>query len=304
MKKQTVIITGANSGLGFECTQFIAEADKNWHIVMACRDIAKGNRAKKEIVDTTGNKDISVYALDLASFKSIHNFVERFVKSDLPPLRGLINNAGTQVMSGLRYTKDNYEITFGTNHLGHFLLTNLLLDQFESPGRIIVVSSGTHDPETMEGKYNKPVFLGAKELAKPRSEKEMSGIQRYSTSKLANVLFSYKLADLLKDKDTTVNAYDPAAVPATNLLSSVENPLLRWSIKMSTKLFSVLGVKVSTPQVSGEAMARLLLDEKLENVTGKYFQINREKQSSKQSYDKRLQKDLWQDSLELTGLKS
>ncbi len=303
MNKKTVIITGANSGLGFECAKHIAKQDGDWHILMACRDMNKGNRAKKEIIDATGNKNISVCVLDLASFESIHEFVEKFAKSNLPPLHGLINNAGMQIMNGLEYTKDNYEITFGTNHLGPFLLTNLLLKQFESPGRIIVVSSGTHDPETLEGKYNKPIFLGAKKLANPQSEKEMSGMQRYSTSKLCNLMFSYKLAELLAEKDITVNAYDPAAVPATNLLNSVKNPFLRWSLKTSTKLFKVFGVKISTPEISGSAMARLLLEEKLEHTTGSYFQISEEKKSSKQSYDKQLQNELWQDSLKLTRLK-
>jgi light-dependent protochlorophyllide reductase len=300
---KTVIITGANSGLGFECSKTIANANKDWHIVIACRNLEKGEEAKQKIIKETFCKDISVLQLNLASLQSVRQFVEEFGKSNLPPLHGLINNAGMQVMSGLEYTKDGFELTFGTNHLGHFLLTNLLLDKLTEPARIVVVSSGTHDPDTIDGKFNKPLFLGAKKLAKPESEKEMAGMQRYSTSKLANLMFAYELSRRTADKKITVNAFDPAAVPATNLLSSIKNPFVRWSLRASTKIFKVFGVKISTPKISGSAMARLLLDEKLNNVTGKYFQILDERQSSKQSYDKKLATELWDESKELTGLK-
>ena len=300
---KTVIITGANSGLGFECSKSIANTNKGWHIVIACRNIAKGEEAKNKIISETGYNDITVMELDLASFHSIRNFASQFAKSSFPPLQGIINNAGMQVMSGLEYTQDGFEKTFGTNHLGHFLLTNLLLDKLVEPARIVIVSSGTHDPDTIDGKFNKPVFLGAKRLAKPESEKDMAGMQRYSTSKLANLFFAYELARKLKHRNITVNAYDPAAVPATNLLNSIKNPFARWSLRASTKIFKLFGVKISTPEISGGAMARLLLDEKLNNITGKYFQILNEKQSSKQSYDKELATELWNDSEVLTGLK-
>jgi NAD(P)-dependent dehydrogenase (short-subunit alcohol dehydrogenase family) len=166
----------------------------------------------------------------------------------------------------------------------------------------VVVSSGTHDPDTLEGKFNKPVFSGARQLAYPASEKEMTGMQRYATSKLANLMFAYELAERLKAKDITVNAFDPAAVPATNLLQSIKNPLLRSLLRFTTRFSALFGVRMSTPERSGGAMARLLLDSSLDGVTGKYFQILNEKRSSKESYNPRLAKELWEDSLVLTGL--
>lgn len=298
---QTVIITGANAGLGFECAKAIARTRQGWHIVIACRNVTKGEKAKQKIVAETGYPHLSVFELDLAALSSVRNFVTQFEQSNLPPLQGLINNAGVQVIQGLEYTQDGYELTFGTNHLGHFLLTNLLLDKFQEPARIIVVSSGTHDPASLEGRFNKPVFLGARQLAKPKNQAEMTGIQRYSTSKLANLLFTYELDRRKKKANITVNAYDPAAVPSTNLLQSIKNPLLRWALRTSTRLFSVMGVKISTPEISGAAMARLLLDDKLEGVSGKYFQIEKEKRSSLESYELQLAAQLWEDSSMLTS---
>jgi NAD(P)-dependent dehydrogenase (short-subunit alcohol dehydrogenase family) len=127
----------------------------------------------------------------------------------------------------------------------------------------------------------------------------MSGMQRYTTSKLANILFTYELARRVSDKNITVNAFDPIAVPATNMLRSL-NPVLRWLVT-STGMLEWMGIETSTPERSGGAMARLLLDDELGNVTGKYFRILEEKPSSKQSYDTKLAQELWNDSLELTG---
>ena len=300
---KTVIITGANSGLGFECAKTIAKANQGWHIILACRNVKKGEEARQKLITETQNQAINVMELDLASLQSVRDFVATFQKSNFPPLHGLINNAGMQVLSGLEYTKDGYEITFGTNHLGHFLLTDLLIENLQTPARIVVVSSGTHDPDTIEGKFNKPLFLGARQLATLANEKEMTGIQRYATSKLANLFFAYELDRKLRGKNITVNAYDPAYVPATNLVQSIKNPFARRLLRASTGFFKLLGVISSTPDVSGSAIARLLLDEKLEGISGKYFQILEEKQSSKQSYDVKIAEQLWEDSLELVGLK-
>ncbi len=302
MQEKTVIITGANSGLGFACARAIAASGQNWTIVMACRNAKKGEAAKRRIAAETGHTNITVLELDLASLASVRGFVDRFDQAALPPLRGLVNNAGMQVLQGLERTADGFEVTFGTNHLGHFLLTNLLLDRLAAPARIVVVSSGTHDPTTLDGRFNKPVFLGARRLAFPESANEMSGLQRYATSKLSNLLFAYELDRRLKASDRrgiTVNAYDPAAVPATNLLGSIKNPLVRGLLRGLTQAFRVFGVTISTPTRSGAAMARLLLDPQLKGVSGKYFQIERERPSSADSYDPELARQLWEDSLDL-----
>lgn len=93
------------------------------------------------------------------------------------------------------------------------------------------------------------------------------------------------------------SSIDPAAVPKTNLLQSIKNPLLHWTSRASTRLFSLMGVKMITPEISGAAMARLLLDDQLEGVSGKYFQMEKEKRSSVQSYNPQLAVQLWEDSL-------
>jgi light-dependent protochlorophyllide reductase len=299
---KTVIITGANTGLGFECAKAIASSNQQWHILMACRNLEKAKTAQEKLIELTDNQNISILELDLSSLQSVRNFVKNFEQQQLPPLLGLVNNAGLQIMSGLEYTVDGFEKTFGTNHLGHFLLTNLLLDKFQPNTKIVVVSSGTHDPDSLEGKFNKPVWLGAEGMAYPKNKKEMSGIQRYATSKLANLFFAYELSRRVILKNISVNAFDPAGVPDTNLLQSIKNGFARGILRAITKLSKYLGVKISTPEVSGSAMARLILDEKMNGVTGKYYQINEAIKSSKDSYDTDKAIQLWTDSERLVRL--
>lgn len=306
MTDKTVIITGANGGLGFQCARSIALARQGWHIVIACRNPRSGEQAADNIRANVADARVRVLPLDLASLASVRQFITDFVGADLPPLRGLVCNAGMQLMRGISYTTDGFEITFGTNHPGHFLLTNLLLDQLNEPARIVVLSSGTHDPDTLEGRFNKPVYLGGDRLAHPLNDKEMSGIQRYSTAKLCNLYFAYELDRRLKQagRHLTVNAFDPGAVPATNLLSSMANPVVRTLLKsrFTTSLMGLLGVTQSTPERSGSAMARLLLDPALTAVSGRYFQIEHQKQSSRESYDLANARDLWESSERLVGL--
>jgi NAD(P)-dependent dehydrogenase (short-subunit alcohol dehydrogenase family) len=126
----------------------------------------------------------------------------------------------------------------------------------------------------------------------------MSGVQRYATSKLANILFANALAERLKDTGVTVNTFDPMATTDTNLL---KNPTVRWMARQ-TWILNLFGIKTSTQELSGTAMARLLLDENLEHMSGKYLRVYDEVKSSRQSYDTRLAAQLWTDSLDLTGI--
>lgn len=305
MANKTVVITGGNTGLGFECAKAIAQAHEGWHIVIACRDRQRGETAVSALKVETSNEHISTLPLNLASLQSVREFPQLLQQAGLPPLRALVCNAGIQVLAGLEYTQEGFELMFGTNHLGHFLLVNLLLEQLVEPARIVVVSSGTHDPNTPEGFLSKPVYSNGKTLAKPTG-KEMNGFQRYATSKLCNLYFAYELDRRLKAKGKTgitVNGFDPAAVPGTSLTRHMKSWLLLkfWE---NSSFLKVFGFVYSTAEKSGQAMARLAVSPELEGVSGKYYQVLNEKPSSKASYNETVAKELWQTSLELTGLQS
>ena len=300
---KTVIITGGNSGLGFECAKTIARANEGCHIILACRNAEKGMQAASIITEETGNKNVSFLKLDLASLSSVRNFVADYQLQQLPALHGLICNAGMVNNNALKCTNDGFETTFGVNHLGHFLLTNLLLPSFAEPSRIVVVSSNTHNPAIREGKLvGKAIYLGAEKLAHPTAEYNLTGAQRYTTSKLCNLLFAYELDRRIKkeNRQITVNSFDPGASPGTNLGGKKNFRTIVMGSWFGKQLIKTLGIVSSTPEKSGAAMARLLLDAKLENVSGRYFQIYNEIASSDDSYNQTMATELWHDSAKLT----
>jgi NAD(P)-dependent dehydrogenase (short-subunit alcohol dehydrogenase family) len=170
---KTVIITGANSGLEFVAAREVAQSGKGWHVVLACRDTARGQAAKQRLSEVTCSSALSVVKLDLASLQAVRTFAAEFKSANLPPLHGLINNAGIQTLSReIHLTKDGFENTFATNHLGHFLLTNLLLPTMARPARIIVVGSGTHDPDTIDGKSANPCSSGQRDWPSLRAKRK------------------------------------------------------------------------------------------------------------------------------------
>src|SRR5277367_1653681 len=142
----TAIVTGANTGLGFECARALVETH-DWHVIIACRSAEKSREAVKRLFAQTWQKEIEAMTLDLASLESVRNFARDYAAEARPPLRALVCNAATQIVTGRTYTADGFETTFAVNHLGHFLLVNLMLAQMEPPARIVVVGSGVHDPK-------------------------------------------------------------------------------------------------------------------------------------------------------------
>ena len=163
----TAIVTGANTGLGFECARALAETN-DWHVIVACRSADKGREAVKRLLAQTrrSENDIEAMTLDLASLESVRDFARNYAAERRPPLRALVCNAATQIVSGRTFTKDGFETTFGVNHLGHFLLVNLMLAQMMPPARIVIVSSGTHDPAQTTG-MPPPIYRRARFLARP-----------------------------------------------------------------------------------------------------------------------------------------
>jgi NAD(P)-dependent dehydrogenase (short-subunit alcohol dehydrogenase family) len=216
-------------------------------------------------------------------------------------------NAGVNPLGTKTMTVDGFESTFATNHLGHFLLINELLPALQSPGRVVVVASGVHDPAQKSGvpapAWNDPAALARGELgAAGASDKSWaSGQRRYSTSKLANVYFTYALARHLP-AGVTANGFDPGLMPGTSLMREAPAPLrfiarhipialLRW-------LFSP---NVHTAQESGEALARLVTDPDLAAITRRYFEGRREIRSSDESYNDERAEELWKASVAMTA---
>jgi light-dependent protochlorophyllide reductase len=290
MNTKTAIITGASSGLGLECARALLSRDPSWHVVLAVRDTGRGAEAVKQLGDP---RRCTVMQMDLASLASVRAFVEAVRDSGLAPLHAIVCNAGVQVVSGTEWTDDGVEMTFGVNHLGHFALVQDLLGDLAQPARIVVVSSGTHDPSKRTGMPG-PRYTSAAELAHPRAEQSADdGRRRYTTSKLCNLLFAYEL-DRRRGEGLTVNAFDPGLMPGSGLARDYP-PLQRLAWRY---LFPALRVlpNVHSTRASGRYLAALVNDARFEDLSGHYFEGRRPIRSSADSYDRDKARDLWETS--------
>lgn len=314
---KTVIITGGNAGLGYQCARNLAKSGQKWLIILASRDHSRTAEAAERLKKETGYSQIEALELDLASLTSIQHFAKKFKAQDFPPLKALVCNAGLQVASGTTFTKDGFETTFGVNHLGHFLLVNLLLSQLIAPARIIFVSSGTHDPAERTGMPH-PQYTSARLLAYPPVEQYsgksagMVGRMRYTTSKLCNILCAYELSRRLEEEGfsttqapITVNAYDPGGMPGTGLTRDYPKAVqlfVNVAVTALLPLIRLAGIHANTVTASGKSLARLVTDPTLANVSGKYFAGYKQQASSQESYDEQKASELWDGSAELVKL--
>jgi NAD(P)-dependent dehydrogenase (short-subunit alcohol dehydrogenase family) len=313
MFDKTIIITGGNSGLGYECAKQIAAFRQGWRIVIAGRSKQKISEAAKKLNDIVPDSQVAALPLDLASLKSVRSFVAGFSAQGLPPLRALVCNAGIQVVSGTTFTEDGFETTFGVNHLGHFLLVNLLIKNLVAPARIVVVSSDTHDPAQKTG-MPEPFYDNAASLALPErniADDSAMGRRRYTTSKLCNIYFTYELSRRLEkqglstnEKPMTVNAFNPGLMPGTGLAKDY-NPIQRFAWNYILPVIRPLSkpfLSMNSVHESGQALARLVLDPSLERVSGKYYSGLKEASSSKESYDTKKACELWESSVNMVKL--
>lgn len=287
----TVLITGGTSGLGWWAAKALADAG---------RDVVITGRRPETVREAAGRLGARATGLplDLGSLAEVRRFA-----GELPPVRAVICNAGVQLPTGSARTADGIEMTFGVNHLAHFLLVRELLPRIARPGRVVFVSSSTHDPRKPTG-MPAAAFASARELADPPENGDgpgTAGRRRYTTSKLCNVLTAYELARRTPPDEVTANAFDPGLMPGTGLARDY-HPVARFAWRYVLPALTVIpGANIRTPAWSGAALARLVLDPELDGVTGKYFSGRREVRSSEQSYDREAAAELWAGSEELVG---
>ncbi|GAB0093135.1 Trafficking protein particle complex subunit 2 [Sergentomyia squamirostris] len=181
LKDKIFVVTGANTGLGYETTRALVM--RHATVIMACRNMEKAQEAVNSIRKETGNGQMIPMELDLTSFDSIRAFASK-LKAEYPNFDCLINNAGL-AMKTEQYTKEQYELHFGVNHLGHFLLTSLLSDVIKrNNSRIVIVSSKMHEKATID-------FENLGKWVAPRPRERTN--RHYNSSKLANFYFAKEL---------------------------------------------------------------------------------------------------------------
>ena len=287
MQGKVCIVTGANSGIGKAAA--LALAKSNATVIMLGRNRKRGQSALGEIIDQSKNPNIRLMIANLSSQKSIRTFIMEF-NSQYNHLHVLINNAANFDMNlkKPRLTEDGIETIFATNHLGPFLLTNLLIEKLKAsaPSRVINVAS--------KGLVAYP-FLNI-EFDNLNGEKRYSAMHAYYHSKLAQVMFTYKLARYLNETGVTANCIRVPNVAISDERLANYSKVLQMLYRQKQR-FSI------TPERMAESYLCLAASPNLVNVSGKYFDgHNKQVSSSRNSYNDEVWKKLWDVSSKLVHL--
>jgi NAD(P)-dependent dehydrogenase (short-subunit alcohol dehydrogenase family) len=302
---RTVVITGANVGIGFAAAKYLV-AQPGWHVLLACRDEQKANAAIAAIRLSMRGAQIGYVPLDLYSLASVRRLAGTLATMKIPPIGGLILNAGgiNMAAKSLEFSEDGYERTFQLNFLGHFLLANLLIKRMAPQSRIIFVSSDLHDPAaTKMGRMLPPRYGPVRDLALGAgTATRLKPMARYGTAKMYAMMAAYELDRKLREagRAITVNSWSPGVVPTTQAGRGM-SPILKL-IMMSRWFVSFMGSHLSTEEEAGRALRDLLTDAKFAGVSGRYFDGFKEIPSSDESRDKSKAKAVWEQSAVLAGL--
>ncbi|XP_050970624.1 retinol dehydrogenase 12-like [Labeo rohita] len=279
---KTVLITGANTGIGKETA--VDMAKRGARVILACRDMGRANKAAEEVRKRSGNDNVVVKMLDLNSLRSVRALAKDVQKTE-DRLNILINNAGIMMCPHWR-TEDGFEMQFGVNHLGHFLLTNLLLDLLKksAPSRIVNVSSLAHE----SGKIH---------FDDINLEKNYETLVSYRQSKLANVLFTRELATRLKDTGVTTYALHPGVI-RTELGRHFFPSLPLWKRILAIPFVYFL----KSPWQGAQTTIYCAVDESLKNTSGLYYSDCALKEAAPQARDDAAARRLWNLSASMVGL--
>jgi NAD(P)-dependent dehydrogenase (short-subunit alcohol dehydrogenase family) len=292
VKDKICLVTGSNSGIGKQTALGLAKMGAT--VILACRNKELGKAALDEIIVKSGNASVKLMVLDLSSQESIRLFVNDF-KKNYQNLHVLINNAGVHSLKRTE-TKDGFESNFGINYLGPFLLTNLLLDVLKdsAPSRIINVSSqfcrfASINFDDLQNKEKFEVTL-------------KTGSIPYCQSKLAVALFTFELAERLKDEGVTVNCLCPGFVKKENNKQTKKKSTNFFILSTGKILAGGLFVKIKTPEEGAGTSIYLASSREVEAITGKFFENKKVTNKYNNHFDMEIAKHLWDVSQNLVGL--
>lgn len=278
MKGRICMVTGATSGIGLITAQELARQGAT--VIVVGRDSAKADSTVARIRRETGNLSVESMLADLSVQSQIRDLVREF-QNRYSRLDVLVNNAGALFIKR-QLSADGIELTFATNYINYFLLTNLLLDTLKAsaPSRIVNVSSD----------MQKNAKINFDDL---QAERKYSGFRAYAQSKLAIILFTYELARRLEGTHVTVNAVHPG-LAATNI--GKNNGLLGKLIVPTLKLFAI------SPAQAAETSVHVASSPEVYGITGKYFIRKKEAPSSPITYDEAAAQRLWEISTQMAGI--
>src|SRR5918998_1118260 len=261
-----VLVTGATDGLGRRVAFDLAAGGAT--VLLHGRNPERLKATLEEIRGETGNEKGGSYLTDLSSLREVRGLAER-VLAEQDRLDVLVNNAGV-IVGERKESEDGFELTFAVNYLAHFLLTSLLLPLLRdsAPARIVNVASAGQSPVDFDD-----VML----------ERSYSGMSAYTQSKLAQIMFTFELAERLSETGVSVNSLHPASLMDTKMV------------------LETFGRAMSNVQEGVEATVRLVASPEVEGVTGRYFDGQREARADRQAYDAQARKRLWALSEELCG---
>ena len=282
MKGQTVVVTGGNSGIGLETAAALTAMGAR--VLLTARNADRGRAAVAEIADRTPGARVQLVVFDLADLSSVRRGAAEILEQ-APRLDVLVNNAGV-VLSERRVTVDGYEATFATNHLGPFLLTNLVLDRLRAsaPARVVNVASTAHNSARKGIPFD--------DL---QSEGRYRGMRVYGQSKLANILFTNELARRLEGTGVTANSLHPGTVRTGYGADGDARGLLAVGLKVSGPFFL-------SPAKGARTSVYLASSAEVDGVSGQYFVKCKPRTPRSWARDPEAAQRLWRVSEELVGL--